>query len=144
MKCKNLNTEVTIEDVENYNGLYVTTNRVEDSSYSYSRESASNDQYNTHFTVFPTGDGEGKFEKFHISLNFSSLGGIRNAKINYKKSRYDGFDDKNLLPSEKEQFRTLLEREFDSFDAMAQQFWVKVRELNNEAVSMVKSNSGHH
>lgn len=129
MKCKKINYQITIENCEQFDGLYKTSNSIYSNSYSYYRSPEQTDKYNTHFTVHPTGYGNDEFEKFHISLNFSQKG-IRNGKIFYKKGVYSGVDDKNLTANEKVEFEKIFKDNKDKFDEIAIQFWKKVQEAD--------------
>lgn len=126
MKCKNLQIEVGIVDIDSFSGLYKTENGINSDSYSYYRSAEETDRYNTHFTIFPTGRGEDEFTSFHISLNLSTTG-IRNGNIYYKKGIYQGTGTKNLTDSERKAFEELLDANKQVFDDMAFQFWQKVQ-----------------
>jgi len=124
MKCKYLNEQVIIIDVDGFIGTYKTVNYTYNSSYSYYRSAKETDTYNTHFTVYPTDKGNGEFTKFHISLNFSKTG-IRNANIYYKNGVYSGYSDKNLTDAERKTFGVLLAEKQNQFNKIAEQFWTK-------------------
>ena len=135
MKCKNLHIEVNIVEAGDFNGIYRTSNGINSRSYSYYRSAEETDKYNTHFTVFPTGKGEGEFTSYHISLNFSETG-IRNANIHYEKGIYQGYNTINLTDKEQEAFNDLLEENKVVFDQIALQFWEKVQQ-EEKAKSLV-------
>ncbi|MEZ4811865.1 MAG: trypsin-like serine protease [Allomuricauda sp.] len=131
MKCKNLHSEVHIVDAGNFNGVYKTSNSINSNSYSYYRSAKKTDRYDTHFTIFPTERGEDVFVSFHISLNFSKTG-VRNGNIHYEKGIYRGTSAKNLTENEKKEFEALMEKEQQTFDRIALQFWKKVQQTETD------------
>ncbi|MDO5978357.1 hypothetical protein [Flavivirga spongiicola] len=133
MKCRNLKHKVSIDKSKGYNGVYLTKNSIYCDSYSYYRSPNEKDEYNTHFTIFPTDKGNGEFKKFHISLNFSKTG-ISNGKIFYVKGVCTGIDDKNLTKEEKVKFEKIFKEKKEIFNEIAQQFWNKVQEVGKSYV----------
>ena len=131
MKCSEIPVNILIEGVNEFDGTYITNNKIESPSYSYYKADEFKDQWNTHFTVWPTnkdydngenkGNGNGEFYKLHISLDFFGQG--RNGKIFYVNKDCTGTDVQNLLDAEKQAFEQFVEDHQAEFDEMAIQFW---------------------
>ena len=127
MKCKNLNIQVTIENIKGFNGVYRTSNSSVSTSYSYYRRPNEGDEYTTHIKVYPTSRGESTFSKFHISLNFL-LSGIQNANIFYEKGEYIGNNAEDLPTKERAALKKLLKEKKNTLDKLALQFWTKIQD----------------
>ncbi|TJY34089.1 chymotrypsin family serine protease [Pontimicrobium aquaticum] len=127
MKCKDLNEQIKIIDVDEFNGIYKTSNSIYSNSYSYYRSPKETDKFNTHFTVAPTDKGNGEFKKFHISFNFSKTG-VRNAKIFFVNGKCTGYSTDNLLEFEVKEFIKYYEAHKGDILTIGAQFWEKVQE----------------
>lgn len=119
-KCKDLNTSVQIDNVPPFTGTYTTHNKTTDASYSYYGSGVPND---THFTVAPTGNGEGPFETFHITVDITGS----NVAIWYDRGNFSNVNTNNLPPSKLAEWDQLWAENEDKYNAMAQQFWNKVQ-----------------
>lgn len=139
MKCKNLNAQIAITDLNDFNGIYKTINSIYSWSYSYYRSPQETDQYNTHFTVYPTDKGNGEFYKFHISFNFSKFG-IRNAKVFFVNGEFTGYNTENLTEAEAKEFVKYFNAHKKDILKLGTQFWIKAQEI--EKVANVRERVG--
>ncbi|MEL6671588.1 MAG: glycosyl hydrolase family 18 protein [Bacteroidota bacterium] len=127
MLCRDLRDAITIQDIPGFDGTYRTTNAIANPAYSYYRRPELTDEHNTHFTVSPTDAGNGEFHSYHISLNFSDTGGIRNAKVFFRDGFFQHYNLENLGENERAAFLAFWEVHEMELKFMGLQFWVLVQ-----------------